>query len=678
MKKSDLGIGLYVLSAIIFLIVPMPSFLLDFLIAINISVALIILFNTIYATDTLQMSSFPTVLLLTTIFRIALNASSTRLILTTGDPGKVVLTFGQFVGQDDPIVGVIIFVIILVVQFMVINKGSERVAEVTARFTLDAMPGKQMAIDADLNTGAINDEQAKERRDKIQAESAFFGAMDGATKYVKGDATAGLIITFVNIIGGVLMGVTKQGLPIMEALNKYVVITIGDGLVSSIPSLLISLSTGILVTKAAKEDEDMAGMVFGQLFSNTRVLSIVGGVLIFLGIVTPLPIYVFIPLGVLFILIGRNQQTKQAVRGIEEEASTAEADANEIRRPENVTSLLQVDPIELEFGYGIIPLADVSQGGDLLDRVVMIRRQIALEMGTVVPIIRLRDNIQLNPNQYIIKIKGVQVSEGEILFDHYMAMNPGIVEEEISGIPTFEPSFHLPAIWITEGQRERAETLGYTVVDPPSIIATHLTEIIRSHIDELLTRQDVQNLINNIKDNNTTLIEELIPKLLSIGEIQKVLQNLLREGISIRDLLTILETLADHAAVTRDTDVLTEYVRQSLKRAISGKYFAPNEVTSVVTLDPGIEQDIMGSVKQTEQGSYISLEPEKSQKIIRATETEVKKLENMGKNPIIVTSPIVRMYYKRLTQDYLKDLIVVSYNEIESNVELQSVGMVSI
>lgn len=314
----------------------------------------------------------------------------------------------------------------------------------------------------------------------------------------------------------------------------------------------------------------------------------------------------------------------------------------------------------------------------MLDRVVMIRRQIALEMGTVVPIIRLRDNIQLNPNQYIIKIKGVQISEGEILFDHYMAMNPGIVEEEISGIPTFEPSFHLPAIWITEGQRERAETLGYTVVDPPSIIATHLTEIIRNHIDELLTRQDVQNLINNIKDNNTTLVDELIPKLLTIGEIQKVLQNLLREGISIRDLLTILETLADHAAMTRDTDVLTEYVRQSLKRAISGKYFVPNEITSVVTLDPVIEQDIMGSVKQTEQGSYISLDPDRSQKIIQATEAEAKKLEDMGKNPIIVTSPIVRMYYKRLTQDYLKDLIVISYNEIESNVELQSVGMVSV
>lgn len=678
MRKADLGLGLYVLSAIIFLIIPMPSFLLDCLIAINISVALIVLFNTIYAKDTLQMSSFPSVLLLTTIFRIALNASSTRLILTTGNPGKVVMTFGEFVGQADPVVGVVIFIIILIVQFMVINKGSERVAEVTARFTLDAMPGKQMAIDADLNTGAISDEQAKERRDKIQAESAFFGSMDGAVKYVKGDATAGLIITFVNIIGGVLSGVLRGGLDLVDALNQYVVITIGDGLVSSIPSVLISLATGILVTKAAKEDQDMAGMVFGQLFENARVLTIVGGVLIFLGVMTPLPIYIFIPLGIVFIMIGQNTQQKQAIREIQDETSTAEADADEIRRPENVTALLQVDPIELEFGYGIIPLADVSQGGDLLDRVVMIRRQIALEMGTVVPIIRLRDNIQLNPNQYIIKIKGVQISEGEILFDHYMAMNPGIVEEEISGIPTFEPSFHLPAIWITEGQRERAETLGYTVVDPPSIIATHLTEIIRNHIDELLTRQDVQNLINNIKDNNTTLVDELIPKLLTIGEIQKVLQNLLREEISIRDLLTILETLADHAAMTRDTDVLTEYVRQSLKRAISGKYFVPNEITSVVTLDPVIEQDIMGSVKQTEQGSYISLDPDRSQKIIQATEAEAKKLEDMGKNPIIVTSPIVRMYYKRLTQDYLKDLIVISYNEIESNVELQSVGMVSV
>ena len=369
-------------------------------------------------------------------------------------------------------------------------------------------------------------------------------------------------------------------------------------------------------------------------------------------------------------------QNQLEIQKVETAVEQEEVSAEEIRKPENVVSLLSVDPIELEFGYGIIPIADVSQGGDLLDRVVMIRRQIALELGAVVPIIRLRDNIQLNPNQYIIKIKGIQISEGEILFDHYMAMNPGYLEEEITGIPTFEPSFHLPAIWITESQRERAETLGYTVVDPPSIIATHLTEIIRRHIDELLTRQDVQNLIDNVKEANPTLIDELT-KALGVGEIQKVLQNLLREDISIRDLVTIFESLADHATVTRDTDILTEYARQSLKRAISSKYFPANETTSVVTLDPEVEQDIMGSVKQTETGAYLSLDPEKSKSIIKSVEEEVDKMENMGKTPIVLTSPIVRMYFKKLTQDYFRDLIVVSYNEVDSNVELQSVGMVS-
>lgn len=410
---------------------------------------------------------------------------------------------------------------------------------------------------------------------------------------------------------------------------------------------------------------------------NPKVLYIVGATLIFLGIVTPLNPILFVPFGAMYIVVGRKMQQTAGIESIEEEVSEEETEADEIRRPENVVSLLQVDPIELEFGYGIIPLADVNQGGDLLDRVVMIRRQIALELGTVVPIIRLRDNIQLNPNQYIIKIKGIQVTEGEILFDHYMAMNPGYVTEEISGIPTFEPSFHLPAIWITEGQREKAESLGYTVVDPPSIIATHLTEVIRSHIAELLTRQDVQNLVDNIKESNPALVEELIPKLLGLGEIQKVLQNLLSEGISIRDLLTIFETLADHASTSRDTDVLTEYVRQSLKRAISNKYFPANEVTSVVTLDPKVEQEIMSSVKQTEQGAYLTMDPEKTKAIMDSVETEIAKLENLGKSPIIITSPIVRMYFKKLTEEYFKDLIVVSYNEVDSNVELQSVGMVT-
>lgn len=677
MKKADIAIGLYIVAAIVFLILPIPSFLLDILLAMNIAFAMTILLNALFSKEVLNMSSFPTIILFTTIFRISLNVSTTRLILTTGNPGNVVLTFGEFVGSGDLIIGIIIFLILILVQFMVINKGSERVAEVTARFTLDAMPGKQMAIDADLNTGAITDEQAKERREKIQEESNFFGSMDGATKYVKGDAVAGLIISMINIVGGVAMGMLTSDLSIMDALQKYTILTIGDGLVSQIPSIMISLSTGILVTKASKE-ADIGDILVKQLFSIPKVLYMVGGSMIFLGVFTPLNIIVFSAYGIMFIMSGRIIANQIDVKDIEDEVSADETSADEIRRPENVVSLLQVDPIELEFGYGIIPLADVNQGGDLLDRVVMIRRQIALELGCVVPMIRLRDNIQLNPNQYVIKIKGVPVSEGEILFDHYMAMNPGYVEEEITGIPTFEPSFHLPAIWITDSQRERAETLGYTVVDPPSIIATHLTEVIKSNIHELLTRQDVQNLINNVQEANSTLVSELVPKLLGVGEIQKVLQNLLKEGISIRDLITIFETLADYAPTTRDTDVLTEYARQSLKRAISNKYFPANEATSVVTLDPKIEQEIMGSVKQTEQGAYLTLDPEKTQGILNSVEEEVAKLENLGKNPIIITSPIVRMYFKKLTDDYYKDLIVISYNEIESNVELQSVGMVTV
>ena len=676
MAKTDVVVAVYILVAFIMFIVPLPAGLVDVFMAFNIAISFTILFVCMFTKEVLDISYFPTILLFTTIFRIALNVSSTRLILTTGTSGNVVKTFGQFVGGGDLIVGAIIFIIITLIQFLVINKGSERVAEVTARFTLDAMPGKQMAIDADLNTGAIDDKEAKNRREKIQLESSFFGSMDGAVKYVKGDAVAGLILTAINLIGGIAMGVLRGGSDISTALSTYGILTIGDGLVSQIPSLLISLSTGILVTKGGKEAE-FGPAIVKQLFGVPKVMYLVGATLAFLGVVTDLNTILFVGLGLLFIIGGRMIAANLETDHIEQEVDAEEAAAEEIRQPENVNSLLQVDPIELEFGYGIIPLADVNQGGDLLDRVVMIRRQIALELGTVVPIIRLRDNIQLNPNQYIIKIKGIQVSEGEILFDHYMAMNPGYVEEEITGIPTFEPSFHLPAIWITEGQRERAESLGYTVVDPPSIIATHLTEIIRQYIAELLTRQDVQNLINNLKESNPSLVEELIPKLLGLGEVQKVLQNLLREGISIRDLVTILETLADYAPTTRDTDILTEYVRQSLKRAISTKYFPAHETTSVVTLDPKIEQEIMGSVKQTENGAFLNLDPARSRAIIDAVGKEIQKLENLGKSPISITSPIVRMYFKRLTEDYYRDLVVVSYNEVESNVELQSVGMVT-
>lgn len=677
MRREDMVLGAFILVPILCLIIPVPLFLLDLLFALNIALSMIILFNALFSKEPLDMSAFPTLLLLTTLFRLSLNVSSTRNILLKADAGNVVDTFGNFVGGGNLVVGAIVFFVLVIMQLLVINKGSERVSEVTARFTLDAMPGKQMAIDADLNTGAITDEEAKERREKIQQESAFFGSMDGATKYVKGDATAGLVITVLNFVGGIAIGVLMNGMDINAAVQRYSILTIGDGLVSQIPSLMISLSTGILVTKGSKE-ADVGNILRRQLFSTPKVLNIVGIALIGLGLFTPLNMLVFCAYGIMFLLTARMIANQLEMTETDEAVSEEEESAEEIRRPENVSSLLQVDAIELEFGYGIIPLADVNQGGDLLDRVVMIRRQIALELGCVVPMIRLRDNIQLNPNQYLIKIKGVPVSEGEILFDHYMAMNPGYVEEEISGIPTFEPSYHLPAIWITESQRERAESLGYTVVDPPSIIATHLMEIIRSHLDELLTRQDVHNLIENVKEANETLVSELVPKLLNVGEIQKVLQNLLAEGISIRDLVTIFETLADYAPTTHDTDVLTEYVRQSLKRAISNQYFNNNETTSVVTLDPNVEQVIMDSVKQTEQGAYLALDPDYTNRLMTSLREEIDKLEELGRTPIIITSPIVRMYLKKLTQEQFRNLHVLSYNEIDSDVELQSVGMVTV
>ncbi len=677
MKKTDIILGCFVLIPILCLIIPVPLVLLDVLFTANIGISMLILFNALFAKEPLDMSSFPTLLLLTTLFRLSLNVSSTRNILLNGEAGNVVNTFGNFVGGGNLVVGAVVFIILIIVQLMVINKGSERVSEVTARFTLDAMPGKQMAIDADLNTGAITDEEAKVRREKIQEEAAFFGSMDGATKYVKGDATAGLLITVINFVGGLAIGVLMNGMDAAAALQTYSILTIGDGLTSQIPSLMISLATGVLVTKGSKE-ADISGILQKQLFSTPKVLLIAGCALIGLGVFTPMNIIIFSGYGILFIVTARIMKNELEMEETDAQVDEEEESAEEIRRPENVTSLLKVDAIELEFGYGIIPLADVNQGGDLLDRVVMIRRQIALELGCVVPMIRLRDNIQLNPNQYVIKIKGVPVSEGEILFDHYMAMNPGYVEEELTGIPTFEPSYHLPAIWITEAQRERAESLGYTVVDPPSIIATHLMEVITQNIYDLLTRQDVQNLIDNVKDANETLINELVPKMLSVGEIQKVLQNLLQEGISIRDLITIFETLADYAPTTHDTDILTEYVRQRLKRAISNKYFANKDMTSVITLDPKVEQEIMNSVKQTEQGAYLALDPEYSAKIMESLQEQTSKLEELGHTPIIITSPIVRMYFKHLTMEQFKNLQVLSYNEIDSDVELQSVGMVTV
>ncbi len=679
MRLREAILGVFVIAIILVIIIPLNTGLLDFLLMLNIGMGIIIILDALYSKEALDMSLFPTLLLILTLYRLALNVSTTRLILSGAYAGQVVETFGQFVAKGNLIVGVVMFIVITLVNFLVITKGSERVAEVTARFTLDALPGKQMAIDADLNTGLIDEEEAKARRKKIQDEANFYGAMDGASKFVKGDAIMGIVIGFVNVIGGLILGTTGLGgekMTLMEAAQRYSILTIGDGLSSQIPALLISVATGILVTKATSENT-ITSNIAKQVLNEPIVFYITGAMLVFLGVVMPFPRIIFIPFGFLLIGLAYYRSRHIQMEAIEQEMMADDSEANEIRRPENVVSLLNVDPILLLFGYGLIPLVDSSQGGDLLDRVVMIRRQIALELGAIVPVIRLRDDIKLSPNQYRILIKGVEVAEGDIMFDHYMAMNPGYVEEEIDGIETVEPYLGLPALWISESQRERAEAFGYTVVDPPAIIATHLTEIIKSHLNELLSRQDVQTLINNVKETNAVLVDELVPKLMSIGDIQKVLANLLKEGVSIRDLVTILETLADYAHVTRDTDMLTEYVRQALRRAISRHYFE-GEVNNVITLDPELEQQIMGNVQQTEQGSYLALDPGVTQRIFDNLGKETMKLTSMGLQPIILTSPIVRIYFKRLVEQVAPDLVVLSYNEIDPASEIQSVGMVSL
>lgn len=675
MKFGAVALPVAIIGMILIIILPIPTVLLDILIAINIALSLIILLNTIYTEEPLQFSIFPALLLLSTVYRLSLNISTAKTILLNGQTGAVVTAFGNFVVSGNMVAGFVIFLIITLVNFLVITKGSERVSEVAARFTLDAMPGKQMAIDADLNAGLINDKEAKERRKKIQKEADFYGSMDGASKFVKGDAIAGIIIIIINSVGGLIIGMLMRHEQLTAALQNYTILSVGDGLVSQIPALLISTATGIMVTRSGSESS-LTGDFFGQLFQNPTVLTIAAvssGILGLMGL-PPIPFFVLaLVLGISAYTISQTKK-KNAEKA---QIAVEENEVEEIRKPENVVSLLQVDPIELEFGYGIIPLADVNQGGDLLDRVVMIRRQIALEFGMVVPVIRLRDNIQLAPNDYLIKIKGVEVAKGQIMFDHYLAMNPGMADSEIDGIKTVEPAFGLPATWITESQRERAEMLGYTVVDPPSIISTHLTEIIKKHADELLGRQDVQTLVDNIKQTYPAIVDELIPKQMTIGEVQKVLANLLREGVSIRDMVTILETLADYAPVTHDPDVLTEYVRQGLGRAISKKFISDTKA-SVITLDPDLEQTILEAVKQTEHGSYLTLSPDTSQSIISSLMRHVSTISSFGQQAIVIAKPLVRLYFKRLTEQAVPGLVVLSYNEIDPSVEIQSVGVVSI
>ncbi|MBP3952020.1 flagellar biosynthesis protein FlhA [Bacillus suaedae] len=677
MGVRDLSVLLGVILIIAMLIIPLPPAMLDFLIIINIALALLIILVAMNTQEPLQFSIFPTLLLLVTLFRLGLNVSTTRSILGNAEAGNVIETFGNFVVGGNALVGFVVFLILIVIQFLVITKGAERVSEVGARFTLDAMPGKQMSIDADLNAGMISDIEAKERREKIEKEADFYGSMDGASKFVKGDAIAGIVIVIINLIFGLIIGMMQMGMSLADSATTFTLLTVGDGLVSQIPALLISTATGIIVTRAASKGS-LGLDISNQILAYPYMLYITGGTILLLGMVTPIsPIFTF-PIGLLIVVGGYFLSKNEKAAKLEESSTEEEETSEDLKSPESVINLLQIDPIEFEFGYGLIPLADANQGGDLLDRVVMIRRQMALELGMIVPVIRIRDNIQLQPNEYTIKIKGNEIAKGELLLDHYMAMSPGVDDESIVGVHTVEPAFGLPALWIGEDMKEQAELSGYTVVDPPSVVSTHLTEVIKRHAHELLGRQETKQLVDHLKETYPALVEEVTPGSLSIGEIQKVLTNLLKESISIRNLPIIFETLADYGPMTKDMDLVTEYVRQSLSRQISKQMTVPGEPMYVITLTGAVEKRIADSVQQTEHGNFLSMDPNESQRILESAATETDRLSQMGQIPVILCSPAVRMYVRQMLERYLPHVPILSYNELEADVEVQSVGVVNV
>lgn len=673
---NDLIVVLGVVLIVVMMILPLPSLVLDLLLAVNISLALLILLLTMSITEPLQLSVFPSLLLVVTLFRLALNVSSTRLILLHGFAGRIIEAFGNFVVGGNYVVGFVIFLILVVIQFVVITKGAERVAEVAARFTLDAMPGKQMSIDADLNAGLITDGEARQRRREIEREADFYGSMDGASKFVKGDAIAGIIITVINILGGLVIGVGQQGMALTEALQRYTLLTVGDGLVSQIPALLVSTATGIIITRAAS-DKSMGMELTEQLFAEPKVLRVAAGVLLFFAFIPGLPMVPFFVLGGgiggLAYLLQKWQVSQAQAKMLEAE----ERELEETKRPENVLNYLQLDRIELEIGYGLIPLVDADQGGDLLERVTMIRRQIALDMGLVIPPVRIRDNLQLAPGAYSIKIKGVEVGQGELMLNHYLCMDSGGVLEPVSGIETREPAFGLPALWVPASSRQEAEVAGYTVVDTPSVLATHLTEIIRRYSHELVGRQEVRLLLDGLKEEYSAVVEELTPNLLTLGEIQKVLQNLLQEGISIRNLVTILESLADYAPLTKDTDILTEYVREALARQISQTYTGDQGFIPAITLDPALEDLISQAIQHTDRGTFVNLDPKDAGRLLDGIAKSWEKATAIGHQAVILCSPPIRLALRRLTERALPSLPILSYNEIAVDSSVQAVGMVT-
>jgi len=681
MKIMKNVVSVFVIVIIMMIVIPLTPQLLDFMFILNLALSLTILLTTMYVKEALEFSIFPSLLLITTLFRLALNVSATRLILLeNGAAGQVIKTFGQFVIRNNPVVGLIIFFIIVIVQFIVITKGSERVAEVSARFTLDAMPGKQMAIDADLNSGLIDEDQARERRQKIQREADFFGSMDGASKFVKGDAIVAIIITLINLIGGTIMGFINNAGTFSEIMGIYLTATVGNGLISQMPALLISVSTGMMVTRSASES-DLNTDVIKQFFSQPVVL-IIGGI----GIGSMMLIPGFPALQLLIVsailtgvgLVMRRRMKLALASPAAPETSTKEiaSEAEYYRDISNVYSLLSVEQIEMEFGYSLLPLVDEQMGGSFIDRVVMLRKQFATEMGFVIPSVKLRDSSRLNPNQYAIKFKGEEIARGDVLVDHYLALAPDGVTEEIDGIETTEPAFGIPAKWFSEDKRIKAELAGYTLIDPTSVIITHLSEIIKRHAHELLTRQEVNTLLENLKKVNAVLVNDLIPSVVQMADLQKVLANLLREGVPIRDLETILETMGDYMPAVKDIDLVTEYVRQALKRSITRRFADAGRI-KVVTLDAQIENLIMNSVKKMETGSYLSLEPQVIQSIVQTTDNELNKVRDLVEHSIVLTSPIVRVYFKKLIDQFIPDVVVLSFNEVDSNVQIQALGNIS-
>lgn len=673
-KFKDISILLFVIVIMVMIIVPLPGWLLSILILINISLSLIVILVAMNITEPLQFSVLPSLLLVITLFRLGLNVSTTRSILAEADAGSVVETFGSFVIGGNPLVGFVIFAILVIIQFLVITKGSERVSEVGARFTLDAMPGKQMSIDADLNAGLINEHQARERRSKIEREADFYGAMDGASKFIKGDAIAGIIIVLINIIFGIIIGMMQMGMSIGEALSTYMQLTVGDGIVTQLPALLISTATGIIVTRAVSEG-NLSRDVSTQLLQYPKLLYIAGGTIFVLGFTT-IDFWLTASISAILLISGYvlDRPTEEPL--VDQGELEDEDAARQIESTENVVDLISMDPIEFEFGYSLIPLVDSSQGGDLMDRIVMIRRQLAIELGVVIPVVRIRDNIQLPPNAYQLKIKGNEVASGELMLDHYLAMTPGMEDDEIDGIATTEPAFGLPAKWISEGVKDEAELSGYTVVDPPSIVSTHITEVIKKHAHLLLGRQETKQLIDHLKESYPILVEEVSPEPLSVGDVQKVLAKLLREQVSIRNLPVIFETLADFGKMTNDPELLAEYARQSLASQITKQYANDLNSLRVITVAGEVEQMIADHVQQTEHGNYLALDPESQQKIISSVTERIEQASLQSENPIILCSPTIRMYMKQLLDRFFPDVIVLSYNELEPDLDVQSIGVV--